>query len=415
MGTGERGKGQRRRQKALKEGKTFDKKNNTFREHEVSYVEKALKADAMLEAPSSFKRFMRAQEEIKKRQMKLEMEKRRENGLDVDDLEGAVEVNDDNVDKNGKNNRGENQAGAVKNNDFENKTKKKEQKKDEDKRKYEGFYDEDFANAREYAGVQDDVEAPPASKTTQKTNDADDKKREEIQEEEEEEEEESESESERNNDDDVSVSNSSFSDDDASEDVREEIRKRNMPDKGDLFGEDTLGEEGKKTKKPKKTKYKSLRERKKEQRAQARLEKEEKEKFLGIVKEVPKFGEVAEAPPQITIKRKGGGGAKVDMNGGVGNRQSKIFAELMSKANSNKKKRKATTSQGPVIGLKKQHDLAVLREDLIAKYREMRNRPSTNGRSASLGAKEPSRVFEQRPRYEQIREDAKSAKKRKKR
>jgi hypothetical protein len=176
MGTGERGKGQRRRQKALKEGKTFDKKNNTFREHEVSYVEKALKADAMLEAPSSFKRFMRAQEEIKKRQMKLEMEKRRENGLDVDDLEGAVEVNDDNVDKNGKNIRGENQAGAVKNNDFENKRKKKEQKKDEDKRKYEGFYDEDFANAREYAGVQDDVEAPPASKTTQKTNDADDKK-----------------------------------------------------------------------------------------------------------------------------------------------------------------------------------------------------------------------------------------------
>ena len=70
MGTGERGKGQRRRQKALKEGRTYDKKNNTFREHDVSYVEKALKADTMLEAPSSFKRFMRAQEEIKKRQMR---------------------------------------------------------------------------------------------------------------------------------------------------------------------------------------------------------------------------------------------------------------------------------------------------------------------------------------------------------
>ena len=166
MGTGERGKGQRRRQKALKEGRTYDKKNNTFREHDVSYVEKALKADTMLEAPSSFKRFMRAQEEIKKRQMRQEIKKRRENGLNVDDLVAAVE--DDEEGKNGKNNRNNN-------NRNENKTKKKERKKDEDEKKYEGFYDEDFANAREYAGVQDDVEALPASKTTQKTNDRDDK------------------------------------------------------------------------------------------------------------------------------------------------------------------------------------------------------------------------------------------------
>ena len=59
------------------------------------------------------------------------------------------------------------------------------------------------------------------------------------------------------------------------------------------------------------------------------------------------------------------------MNGGSGNRQSKIFPDLMSKANSNKKKRKTTSHQGPIIGLKKQYDLAVLREDLIAKYREI--------------------------------------------
>ena len=51
--------------------------------------------------------------------------------------------------------------------------------------------------------------------------------------------------------------------------------------------------------------------------------------------------------------------------------------------------------------------------EVIAKYREMKNRPSTNGRSASVGAKESSRVFEQRPRFEQIREDAKNAKKKK--
>ena len=77
------------------------------------------------------------------------------------------------------------------------------------------------------------------------------------------------------------------------------------------------------------------------------------------------------------------------MNGGAGNRQSKIFYPCLKQFN--KKKRKTTSHQGPIIGLKKQHDLAVLREDLIAKYREMRNRPSTNGRGTSLGVKEPKR------------------------
>ncbi len=377
MGTGERGKGQRRRQKALREGKSFDKKNNTFREHEVSFVEKALKADTMLEAPSSFKRFMRAQEEIKMRQMRHEIKKRRENGLDINDL-----IVEDDAEGDGKNGKKEEKSRRVKKQN-ENKTKK-EQKKENDEKKYEGFYDEDPANAREYTGVQDDVEAPPASKTAQKTGEKDD---DECSADEAEEEEDSE----RNAND--NGGNSSFSGDYESEDVEEEVRRRNMPDKGEeghLFSEGMLGDKSRKTKKAKKTKYKSLRERKKEKRAQARIQKEEKDEFLGIVKELPKFGEVAEAPPQITIKRKGGG-AKVDMNGGAGNRQSKIFADLMSKANSNKKKRKTTSHQGPIIGLKKQHDLAVLREDLIAKYREMRNRPSTNGRGTSLGVKEPKR------------------------
>ena len=376
MGTGERGKGQRRRQKALREGKSFDKKNNTFREHEVSFVEKALKADTMLEAPSSFKRFMRAQEEIKMRQMRHEIKKRRENGLDINDL-----IVEDDAEEDGKNGKKEEKSRRVKKQN-ENKTKK-EQKKENDEKKYEGFYDEDPANAREYTGVQDDVEAPPASKTAQKTGEKDD---DECSADEAEEEEDSE----RNAND--NGGNSSFSGDYESEDVEEEVRRRNMPDKGEeghLFSEGMLGDKGRKTKKAKKTKYKSLRERKKEKRAQARIQKEEKDEFLGIVKELPKFGEVAEAPPQITIKRKGGG-AKVDMNGGAGNRQSKIFADLMSKANYNKKKRKMS-HQGPIIGLKKQHDLAVLREDLIAKYREMRNRPSTNGRVTSLGVKEPKR------------------------
>ena len=79
-----------------------------------------------------------------------------------------------------------------------------------------------------------------------------------------------------------------------------------MPDKGEeghLFSEGMLGDKGRKTKKAKKTKYKSLRERKKEKRAQARIQKEEKDEFLGIVKELLSL-EKLEAPPQITIRGK---------------------------------------------------------------------------------------------------------------
>ena len=50
--------------------------------------------------------------------------------------------------------------------------------------------------------------------------------------------------------------NSSFSGDYESEDVEEEVRRRNMPDKGEeghLFSEGMLGDKGRKTKKAKKT------------------------------------------------------------------------------------------------------------------------------------------------------------------
>ena len=62
------------------------------------------------------------------RQMRQEIKKRRENGLNVDDLVAAVE--DDEEGKNGKNNRNNN-------NRNENKTKKKERKKDEDEKNCE--------------------------------------------------------------------------------------------------------------------------------------------------------------------------------------------------------------------------------------------------------------------------------------
>ena len=125
MGTGERGKGQRRRQKALREGKSFDKKNNTFREHEVSFVEKALKADTMLEAPSSFKRFMRAQEEIKMRQMRHEIKKRRK-WVDINDL-----IVEDDAEEDGKNGKKEEEQTSQK---TQREQDKKEQRKKTTKR-----------------------------------------------------------------------------------------------------------------------------------------------------------------------------------------------------------------------------------------------------------------------------------------
>jgi len=157
--------------------------------------------------------------------------------------------------------------------------------------------------------------------------------------------------------------------------------------------------------KKKKKKYLSLRERKKRERAASRAEKREEEVFLSGATEEVRFGETAEAPPTITLKRKSGGkgekevpiahsGHKIveiaaNQGGGKANRQSKIFQDLMTAAtDSSAKSKKATQPQG----LKRQADLAQLRAQVIADYRSMKGRPMHNGRNVKL-ATNPSKLF----------------------
>ena len=154
----------------------------------------------------------------------------------------------------------------------------------------------------------------------------------------------------------------------------------------------------------KKKKYLSLRERKRRERALIRAEKEEEEQFLRGTGAEPRFGEVAEAPPTITLKRKSGGkgekavpiadsGHKIveiaeNESGGKFNRQSKIFEELMSAAKGTTKTKKKHQTQG----LKQQAEMAQLRAQVIADYRSMKGRPMHNGRNIKLAAN-PSKLF----------------------
>ena len=154
-----------------------------------------------------------------------------------------------------------------------------------------------------------------------------------------------------------------------------------------------------------KKKYLSLRERKGKERAALRAQKEEESEFINGTGTTARFGEVAEAPPTITLKRKSGGkGEKavpIELSGhkiveiaaenqsGKSNRQSKIFADLLSaaKASSGKSKRKLENQ-----GLKRQAELAQLRAQIITDYRSMRGRPMNNGRNEKL-ASNPTKLF----------------------
>ena len=155
----------------------------------------------------------------------------------------------------------------------------------------------------------------------------------------------------------------------------------------------------------KKKKYLSLRERKRKERAALRAQKEEESAFINGTGTTARFGEVAEAPPTITLKRKSGGkGEKavpIELSGhkiveiaaenqsGKSNRQSKIFADLLSaaKASSGKSKKKLENQ-----GLKRQAELAQLRAQIITDYRSMRGRPMNNGRNEKL-ASNPTKLF----------------------
>ncbi|CAL54982.1 unnamed product [Ostreococcus tauri] len=157
----------------------------------------------------------------------------------------------------------------------------------------------------------------------------------------------------------------------------------------------------------KKKKHLSLRERKKRERAMLRAQKEEEDEFLGRTGTSVRFGDVAEAPPTITLKRKSGGkgekavpieqsGHKIveiaeNQSGGKSNRQSKIFADLMASAQEATVKNKKQNDTGEV-GLRRKHELAQLRAQVIADYRSMKGRPMHNGRSEKL-ASNPVKLF----------------------
>lgn len=187
---------------------------------------------------------------------------------------------------------------------------------------------------------------------------------------------------------------------------------RAQPDKGNatLRAMDekaaTAAREAEAEAKKKKKKHLSLRERKKRDRAALRAQKEEEAEFLRGGGNTVRFGEVAEAPPTITLKRKSGGkgekevpiaqsGHKIveiaeNQTGGKSNRQSKIFADLLSaaKGSSAKSKKKSETQ-----GLKRTADLAALRAQVISDYRSMKGRPMNNGRNVKL-ASNPTKLFQ---------------------
>ena len=183
---------------------------------------------------------------------------------------------------------------------------------------------------------------------------------------------------------------------------------RAKPDKGDerlKALDEAAAADAAEAERKKKKKHLSLRERKKKERAFLRAQKEEEEEFLRGTGESVRFGEVAEAPPTITLKRKSGGkgekevpieqsGHKIveiaeNKSGGKSNRQSKIFADLMASAQgASEKKKQKVASQG----LRRQAELAELRAQVIADYRSMKGRPMNNGRNEKL-ANNPVKLF----------------------
>ena len=161
-----------------------------------------------------------------------------------------------------------------------------------------------------------------------------------------------------------------------------------------------------------KRKYMSLRERKREARKMAKVAKEEGEAFMygqasGKQEKLrggePSFGEVADAPPTITLKRKSGGksaklvpvaesGHKIAGGKGAGNRQAQIFKNLMQTAQGKGSSAGKKSANTPGVGLRREAEMKALREQVIAEYRQMRGKPMNNGRSAAL-AVDPSRLF----------------------
>jgi hypothetical protein len=311
----------------------------------------------MLQAPSSFRRFMEATKKAKEQQAKRDKQHRKSQGLDVSD-------------------------------DEEEETPQQQQK-EQLKQKH--------ADAAAAAGSKGDGAGEKPDKTSAEGNGSGD------------------------DDDDDKPGGTWLRPDlgNGSDDEEEEDNKKGKKGKkgansgGGKQGDDEDGG---------KRKYQSLRERKSEARKMAKAAKDEGDVFMygeGFERQEksgrvdPSFGETADAPPSITLKRKSGGkgaksvpvvesGHKIAGHKGAGNRQSQIFKNLMRTAQAGKgagasKSRgaggkNATAAGAGIGGLRRAAELKALREQVIAGYREMRGRPTNNGRSAALGA-DPSRLF----------------------
>ena len=337
-GIGGKGKGARRRQKLKENAKVFDKKTGSFREPKIELIDGQVSREELLKAPSSFRRFMEATRRAKEQRDRRDRRARVARGLEGSDDE-----------------RGDDDAAE---------RKKGDERETRDDSGGAGESDTDDETTHTWlrpdqgdggAGVADDVafeEAAHKKQPKKKKTDA-------------------------------------VADADAAKDADGE--------------DDAVGRKGKR-------KYKSLRERKSEARKAAKAAREEGDAFIGVVSDArdggragaPSFGEVADAPPTITLKRKSGGkgakavpvaesGHKIAGSKGAGNRQAQIFANLMAGA-SDKKGAAAKGRAAPVGGLRRAAEIEALRTQAISEYRKMKGRPMNNGRNTSL-ATDPTRLF----------------------
>ena len=334
---GIRGKSAKRRAKMALNTKTFDRISGRFYDEKVVMPSAKVSQEAMLSAPKSFKRFLAAKRAI-------EVREKRSRGP-------KVEVEDDDAQPS----------------------------------------DDEPPAARAAAGDDDDDDedddADKSENEIDDDDDADTKKQK------------------------IEATATSEEDDDIKPLVRakpdqgtEELRALDEKTEREQLEKEKAGK--------KKKKHMSLRERKRRDRAALRAEKQEEEAFLRGTGGGVRFGETAEAPPTITLKRKSGGkgekevpiaqsGHKIvqiaDMHtGGKSNRQTKIFEELLSAAQKDstggKTSKKSKSTFASDVGLKRQHDLAQLRAQVISDYRQMKGRPMTNGRNEKL-ANNPVKLF----------------------
>ena len=338
-GIGGKGKGARRRQKLKENAKVFDKKTGSFREPKIELIDGQVSREELLKAPSSFRRFMEATRRAKEQRDRRDRRARVARGLEGSDDD---ERGDDNAAE----------------------RKKSDERETRDDSGGGGESDTDDETTHTWlrpdqgdggAGVAEDVAFEEAAHSKKKQP----KKK----------------------------KNAVVADAAAAKDADAE--------------DDAEGRKGKR-------KYKSLRERKSEARKAAKAAREEGDAFIGVASEAsdggragaPTFGEVADAPPTITLKRKSGGkgakavpvaesGHKIAGSKGAGNRQAQIFAKLMAGASGGAAKGRAPNA---VVGLRRAAEIEALRERAISEYRKMKGRPMNNGRNSSLAA-DPTRLF----------------------